>query len=300
MRIWAVLRLFLSQVPMLLLAIAESRGDAFTMDTRFQSQLLGVVDSFLQQITANISPTSLTNTFTSELSDGNGRSATTLASATAEGAFDGGSLRLGVLVSSTSTVTNTSGGSLNYGMGGNAVSTFTDRITLFGGTLGDIAVLHLVFDIDGSMNTAGGAGGSLRLDFNDSIGGRSALSLSQSSAVPDTIAFDMFYRFGTPGSFSLMLLASINTGISVGSSDGTFSRSATVDFLNTLTLMSAELRDGEGNIITDGAVRSVGGFSYLRSESTAVPEPSTVVIFGAGLFIVAARLRKRIRLQGPI
>lgn len=170
------------------------------------------------------------------------------------------------------------------GAGSYAGSVWNDEFTITGGS--GVGTAWFGFSFDGTLYASGEAGSSYAFDVeydyddNTSIGTQTVVSLS-GSATGGTATVD-YTTTGSGlvwGSFdfyydeSFFISSTLNTSSWAGNYSG--GGSSYSDFYTTAALSEIILPSGAG-------ITSTSGTDYTGSQST-VPEPSTLLLLGAGI-----------------
>ena len=181
-------------------------------------------------------------------------------------------------------------------------STFTDDLTISGGTGNGTAVF--TFNVDGIATDNGAAGGG---PFADSqleyyFGLDSAYSESVQTLVDVTntdfarsIVVTVPIQFGQTFLFRGEILASLFLGCQTGGSTPctAYTASGTTDFSSTAELTGIQVFDSNNNPLNNAQISSSSGTVY--PDAVVVPEPASVISLASVAAILLGALRRRSR-----
>jgi hypothetical protein len=165
-----------------------------------------------------------------------------------------------------------------------AVSGFMEVSDAFAaGLIVESPILNLMpaasWSVCGADTHAGGLLAGCPIEFGSSL------------TVDQIITLEYTFTFGTPINTQVWFIGGVGP-FSLAPFLGTFAGSGTVDFFNTATLLPLIILDSNGTQVA-GTATSDSGFQYTVA-STAVPEPTTIILLGSGLTAAAVRYRREV------
>ncbi len=176
-------------------------------------------------------------------------------------------LEMHLFASGQATLTSTFRGIYEYQSAAN--DTFLDQITISGGTPGTFGILQVTLNIVGTVQITGnGASDSAFLQITVSSPTGSASTIFKSPTnISTQMIFEVPYIFNdNPNDFKILVEAF--AGQKVDPAMGAFSATQTVDFSNTITLTSVQIKG-----VSNGSVISATGFNYPIAAGD--PQPPT-------------------------
>jgi PEP-CTERM motif len=192
-------------------------------------------------------------------------------------------------------------GSADYSPGISTLAWWNDIITVNPGP--GFARLNFVFNVDGTFSQSGSGSASASL-VGESCAATETLCTGGPPATPRHITNLPIthnglvtlnlqpWLIGQPFDYEFILAVSAATMPTTVGSQGFIqgNSSASTDFSNTAQLIGVNPVDSNGNLVTGTTITSASGFALPGPT----PEPSTFVLFLAGLVFVALWKKRRV------
>ena len=177
-----------------------------------------------------------------------------------------------------------------------ATGKFVESLTI-GGPAGTQGQLMLGWDVTGSSSN--GTSGDTRLIINAAKSASLPNTSSQTPAINGNghffLSSPIAFTFGS--AFNLTIDSSVFAAVGYDNTSNTgpatFSDLAAADFLHTVTLTNADVRDRAGNPITNFTITTGSGRAFLPLVAPAVPEPESYAMLMAGLGLLGFVARRR-------
>jgi hypothetical protein len=162
----------------------------------------------------------------------------------------------------------------------------------------NIAFLSLVFDVNGSVSTSGFNLSRDVISFGFNYGGTSPVPVEQFVAGSNTN--QQFITYAIPVALWNTMpyfVSSAAQNLLTNQTTTSANASGTIDFSHSLTLAGVGVWDANGNLLSNSSITSAGGVSLpvLNVNEAFAPEPSSEVLFTAGLGLVALGLKRQPR-----
>ncbi len=176
-------------------------------------------------------------------------------------------LEMHLFATAQAEVASSFGGIYDYQSAAN--DAFVDQITITGGTPGTLGILQVTLDITGTVQISGNAASDsafLKITVSSPTGSASTIFTSPTNISAQMI-FEVPYIFNDNPK-DLKITAEAFAGQKVDPAMGAFSATQTVDFSNTITLTSVQIKG-----VSNGSVISATGFNYPAAAGD--PQPPT-------------------------